>query len=202
MKRFLLAFLLLGSIMLNAQNDGSDVGYTKYQSWSLEASAGFFIQADNQLFYYSFGVFPRYNFWAPKDYLSFSVGTPANLGLEFAAANGSSVLLWMVDLPLTLDFNLGARATKFNNSPLGFFAGGGLNYNFMNITLNGEPFNFHTFGPVVHGGFRFKINGRQSGIRLSYLDGFGASSEIVNGIIVEGTPGNRVFSFSFLYNLN
>ena len=165
--------------------------FKEFSGFSYEILAGFFIPSSIPLVYYSFGFYPRYNILAPKDWISLSVGSPTNAGFDFAAGSGGSLIRYMLDIPLTLDVNLGARATKDNTSIFGAFLGAGLNYNFMHVTFNNYKADVNTFGPVIHGGLRWMMNGRPSGIRISYL----------TGLSFDGLPSNRVFAFSFVYGI-
>lgn len=176
--------------------------YEVYQCWSADMTAGLFLPLKYSFTYYGFGFFPRYNFFAPKEYLSISAGAPMNLGLDIFVSSGGSIIQYMVDLPLVLDFNIGSRATRFDDTPFGAFFGGGFGYNFSHLTYGAANLNLNTFGPMVHGGFRWRMNGRETGVRISYLSGFGTQSQEVNGIIVEGQPGNKILSIAVIYGIN
>ncbi|MFT6715607.1 MAG: hypothetical protein ACJA0Q_000234 [Saprospiraceae bacterium] len=175
--------------------------YKEYQSWSADAMGGLFFPSSIPLLFYSFGVYPRYNILAPKEYLTVSVGSPLNLGFSFTAGTFGTFIQFMGDIPLTVDLNIGSRATPFDESLFGAYIGGGFNYNYMFFQINEDKASLHTFGPTVHGGFRWEINGRQTGFRISYLNGFGTPDEMVNGILVEGSPGNNIFSLSIIYGI-
>lgn len=175
--------------------------FQEYQSWSADAMGGLFFPSTVNLLFYSFGIYPRYNFIAPKDYLTVSVGSPLNLGFSFSAGSFGTFMQFMGDIPLTVDLNIGSRATPFNESLFGAYIGAGLNYNYMFYQINDEKARIHTVGPMIHGGFRWEINGRETGFRVSYLSGFGTADETVNGIVVEGSPGNKIFSISVIYGI-
>ena len=206
LKNLLSCALVFCSLSLLGQNDTEELKaiepYKVYQSWSADMTAGLFLPLKYSLNYYGFGFFPRYNFIAPKEYLSVSAGAPMNVGLDVFVSSGGSIIQYMIDLPLVLDFNIGSRATRFDDTPFGAFLGGGLAYNFSHLTFGTANLNLHTFGPMVHGGFRWRMNGRETGVRISYLSGFGKRSEEVNGIIVEGQPGNKILSISVIYGIN
>ena len=190
--------------------------FKEYQGWSGDAMGGIFIPNTVPLLFYSFGAYPRYNFFAPKDYLTLSLGAPLNLGFNLATGTFGSLIQFMGDVPITIDFNIGSRATEFNESLFGGYIGGGLNYDYMfyqrkiqsETTEYLQKINLHTFGLIIHGGFRWEINGRQTGFRISYLSGFATpeesttneegSIEIING----GNEGNKIFSFSVIYGIN
>lgn len=207
MKKILLLSFFVFSILsgnqaqqLGVVEEVNSVGYKEFQGWSADAMVGMFLSVDLP-FYYGIGGYPRYNFFAPRDYFSFSAGMPFNAGFDLLYGSNGSLIQLMADVPLTLDINLGSRATPYNESLFGIFLGGGLDYNFMHFSYNSISQNEHTFGPVVHGGFRWEINGKQTGVRIAYTRGFGGRSEEINGIIVEGNPGNRILAVSVLYGI-
>lgn len=182
---------------LNANNKktkkkatGKEV-FKEYQSWSVDAMGGVFLSNASGFLFASFGAYPRYNFIAPKDYLTVSVGSPLNLGFSFIGSSVGTFVQFMGDIPLTVDINIGSRATPFNESLFGGYLGAGLDYNYMFIQDNDEKVNLHTFGPTIHGGLRWRINGRETGFRVSYLSGFGTTED----------PGNQVISISVVYGI-
>jgi len=175
--------------------------FAEYQSWSTDAMGGIFLPNEVSLLFYSFGGYPRYNFIAPSDYFTLSVGAPLNAGFSLLLSSFGNLIQFMGDVPITVDLNVGSRATPFNDNMFGAFFGGGINYNYMYYQINGATTNLHTFGPVIHGGFRWEFQGRETGFRISYLNGFGSPDESVNGIVVEGSPGMNVFSISILYGM-
>ena len=193
--------------------------YKEYQGWSADAMAGMFIPSSVPLIFYSFGAYPRYNFFAPKDYITLSLGSPLNFGFNFSAGTFGSLVQFMGDVPLTIDLNIGSRATEFNESLFGGYIGGGINYDYMfyqrilqsEATEYLEKVNLHTLGFMIHGGFRWEINGKQTGFRVSYLSGFPKSTpDVVNvgGEWVTSedqstqTPGNKILSISVIYGIN
>ncbi|MFT6745826.1 MAG: hypothetical protein ACJAZ2_000164 [Glaciecola sp.] len=184
--------------------------FQEYQSWSADAMGGLFFPSQAPLLFYSFGVYPRYNFIAPKDYFSISVGSPLNLGFSFTAGSYGTFIQFMGDIPVTVDLNLGSRATLFNESLFGAYVGAGFNYNYMFYQVNDDKATIHTVGPMIHGGFRWEINGRETGFRVSYLSGFPKSTtgqQNVNGEWVTAEdetsqiPGNKIFSISVIYGI-
>ena len=194
--------VLLLSLNIKAQDVASSgVGYREFQSWSADMMAGLFLPLDQPLTFYNFGVYPRYNVIAPRDYFSVSAGFPLNAGFQLGFGSVGTIIQIMTDIPAAIDINFGARATSYNSSLFGAFVGVGMDYNFMNFTYNSLKIIEHTVGPMIHGGFRWKINGRETGLRISYTKGFGSADQVVNGIIVAGNPGNRILSFSVIYGL-
>lgn len=204
MKKTLTFYIvLLLALKLSAQEaSSSGVGFKEYQSWSADMMAGLFLPLDFPLTYYNFGVYPRYNVYAPKDYFTASVGFPLNAGFNLGFGSWGTIIQIMADVPVAVDLNLGARATPYSSALFGAYVGAGIDYNFMNFTANDIKIIEHTIGPMVHGGFRWKMNGRETGLRISYTKGFGSPDKVVNGIIVAGNPGNRILSFSVIYGLN
>ena len=203
MKKILtLSFVIILTAKIQAQDAAaSDLGYKEYQCWSADMMAGLFLPLDYPLSYFNFGIYPRYNFFAPKDYFTISAGFPLNAGFSLATGTNGTIVQMMADLPVAVDLNLGARATSFNSSLFGSFLGIGMAYNYMNFTAGTISISEHTIGPMLHGGFRWTMNGRETGLRISYTKGFGSADKVVNGIIVEGNPGNRILSFSIVYGL-
>jgi hypothetical protein len=218
---FSLITISLAAQVINAENkpvaeepeSGEATGtttpkYQEYQSWSTDAMGGLFIPSAANLWYTSFGVFPRYNFIAPKDHLTVSVGSPLNLGFGFSGGSNGTYVQFMGDVPVTIDLNIGSRATPFDDSKFGAYLGGGLDYNYMYYQFDNIKANLHTFGPIIHGGFRWELNGRQTGFRISYLSGFSRTTEPTTNeagtIIIDGEDvgGNKVFSISVIHGIN
>lgn len=200
---FISVLFVLGQFSSFAQDpkDKKPWDYQEFQGWTSEISAGIFAPRTYPLNYYGVGWFPRYTFVAPKEFLSISAGAPMHAGLDLVLTGNGNLIQYMVDLPLAIDFNFGARATDFDDTPFGVFLGGGLDYNFSHFTLGDTKLNLHTFGVLIHGGFRWRMNGRDSGVRVGYLRGFSGAAEEINGIIVEDDPGNRILSLTFLYGI-
>ena len=80
----------------------------------------------------------------------------------------------------------------------------------MYYQINETRTGIHTLGPTVHGGFRWEINGRQTGFRISYLTGFSKSNMVLQNIggewnLIEDEsnpiPGNRILSLSVIYGI-
>jgi hypothetical protein len=75
-----------------------------------------------------FNYSPRYAFWSPNDLMSVSAGS--NLGLALQWSNFGS--LFMVNVPLLVELNLGRGSLADRDDAVGFFGGLGLEYNFIN----------------------------------------------------------------------
>ena len=167
------------------------INFKEFAGFSYEILAGFSVPSRFPLTFYSFGFYPRYNFITPKDWLSLSIGSPSSFGFDFQAGSNGTLFRYLIDVPLSLDLNIGARATSKNESLFGAFLGAGLAYNFMHVYYAGDKLDVNTFGPFMHGGLRWTMNGRPSGIRISFLQGLASS---------EATRSN-VFMFTFVYGL-
>ncbi len=195
--------LLISTAGLAQDGEYKGEGYKEFQGWSFDAMAGLFIPSEPNFIFYSFGIHPRYNIIAPKDYFSISAGGPFNFGFNLSSSTfGGTFVQLMAGVPLALDLNLGSRATTFNEHLFGGYIGFGIDYNFMHLGGNGGSITQHTLGSIVHGGFRWEINGRETGFRISYTNGFDKADTIENGIIVEGNKGANIFTISVLYGIN
>jgi hypothetical protein len=208
-RNLLILCFLISSISFAQEEDRnyeSDVvvrNGKKYAGWTFESLSGihFFIDDVVSRSIYTLGVFPRYNFYAPKRNFSLSSGFPIGLGFGFASANGLSYYNFLMQTPITVDLNLGTHATKEFTSPFGFYVGGGINNNFTAVGAGLNRARFYTFGPIVHGGFRWMYRGRVNGFNISYSQPFGEKTETIpgSGIIVENTNNRRIISFTIIY---
>lgn len=180
-------------------------GGSLYTSFDIEGQSGLYFltlgDQDRQRIFYTFGGFPRYNFYAPSDIFSFSVGAPMSLGVDFLAGSFGSFYGFMFDAPLIVDFNLGCSATKDNGYLFGLFAGGGINYNFSTFGSNNVSFTNHLLGPVIHGGLRWIYNQSETGFRLSYMFQQPEKGEEVNGIQVTNPINRFVFSINLIVGI-
>lgn len=195
--KILTLFIIIFSI-----SKGGDEIKNEFSGFSLEGFTGLqFANFPNSInkTSYALGVFPRYNFYAPVDYFSVSVGSPSSIGFELFAGTGGSAIGFLGDIPITLDINLGDRATD-NNYLFGFFAGGGINYNYTyyNYTNTGSA-SIHSFGPVIHAGFRWVYRGRPTGLRISYMNGIFNNQELPVGIINLEKGNPEFVSIAILY---
>jgi hypothetical protein len=209
-KNYIIIFCLFLSSIGLAQEDDRDYetdvmirNGKKYAGWTFESLSGihFFIDEIVSRSIYTLGVYPRYNFYAPKRNYSFSTGFPSGVGFGFASANGLSYYNFLIQTPVTLDLNLGTHSTKDFTSPFGFFIGGGINNNFTAVGAGFNRARFYTLGPIVHGGFRWMNRGRVNGFNISYSQPFGEKTETIpgSGIIVENTNNRRIFSITLIY---
>jgi hypothetical protein len=209
-KNFIIIFCLFFSSLALAQEENRDYESDvvvrdgkKYAGWTFESLSGihFFIDDIVSRSIYTLGVYPRYNFHAPKKNYSLSTGFPMGLGFGFASANGLSYYNFLIQTPITVDLNLGTHATKNFTSPFGFYIGGGINNNFTAVGAGLNRARFYTFGPIVHGGFRWMYRGRVNGFNVSYSQPFGEKTETIpgSGIIVQNTNNRRIFSITLIY---
>ena len=176
----------------------------KYAGWTAEALSGLHFFMDDVLSrqIYTLGIYPRYNFYASQKNYSLSIGFPMGMGFGFASANGLSYYNFLLQAPVTVDFNIGTNATKEFTSPVGFYVGGGLNNNFTAVGAGLNRARFYTFGPIVHGGFRWMYRGRVNGFNISYSRPFAPiQTETIpgSGIIVQNTNDRRIFSITLIY---
>ncbi|MFZ9848687.1 MAG: hypothetical protein ACO3EE_11115, partial [Flavobacteriales bacterium] len=110
----------------------------------------------------------RVNFLEPQKELSVSASIPISLGGRIGTFGGLLVL----DVPLTVDVNIGDRSTKKATSKAGAFVGAGGGFNLM--LGNGYV---RSFGPLTHAGLRVTspFTGRSGTLRFSYLLGIGGT---------------------------
>jgi hypothetical protein len=128
----------------------------------------------------------RVNFLEPKKELSVSASMPISLGGSIGTFGGLLVL----DVPLTVDVNIGDRATDDAVAPFGAFMGAGGGFNLM----LGNGF-IRSFGPLTHAGLRVTspFTGRSVTLRFSYLLGIG-------GVDASGFDSNpNIFGIGAFY---
>ena len=187
MKKTLLLLILINQSLF-AQKDAVDdlMGFT---GPALEGMSGLQFgvlpNSDEDPFSTLFGFFPRYNFHAPKNWYSFSVGAPMGFGVSFGYTSSlGSTYNISADLPVTLDINLGHHATASSNVLFGGFFGIGAGYNFTKYNYFGIRYaNLHSLGPVIHGGFRWIYAGRPTGFRIAYMPVLSSNYNTPDGIV-------------------
>jgi len=138
-----------------------------YQPTNLSSGSGLVLQGFN----YS----PRYAFWAPNELMSVSAGS--NLGLALQWSNLGS--LFMVNVPMLLELNLGRGSLADRDDAVGFFGGFGLEYNFINnfwvkrdLDNSGNIIreyysNLNQWGLLYSAGARVLLGGRPYALRFS-----------------------------------
>ncbi len=100
--------------------------------------------------------FPRLNF-VENDNSSISVGLPLGIGIGVVSSNGGSDagVLFAYDLPVVLDYNIGAKSTLDNEQTFGGYFGVGFGYYKVNISKSQySDFNGASYGPIFRGGVR------------------------------------------------
>jgi hypothetical protein len=131
------------------------------------------------VFFNSYSIIPvgtywgRLNMFEPKKYLSISASCPFSIG----GSIGSFGSFLAIDVPLTVDLNIGDRATSKADIPAGAFIGGGGGFNML---VGGGM--LRSYGPLAHAGVRVTspLSGRSITLRISYLFGLGGID--ANGI--------------------
>ena len=159
---FLLCFTFFGN-SLYSEDDYSPFRYTYFQ----EAGVSFYYSG--YAFAPSLGYWFRFNFYEKNEFLSVSASCPVSVGGYFSSYSGGYFAL---DLPATVEINFGNRANDLTEFPIGGFAGVGGGFNLM--------YGFgasRSYGPLVHGGLRTSIAGKNMTLRFSYLIGVGGIAE-------------------------
>jgi hypothetical protein len=101
--------------------------------------------------------FPRYNF-VEKENSSISIGAPVGVGIGLVrnTYGGDVGFSFSYDLPVVLDYNIGARSTADNANRWGGYFG--LGFGYFKVNISGSVYsNFDgaTYGPLARGGVRF-----------------------------------------------
>jgi hypothetical protein len=192
MKRiFLLAFLCLAGVKASqAQHFSHGLGVGIF----VEDGNGSYVKAS-----YTFTYSPRISF-AETDKTSLSVGIPLNIGFSGAddgiyASNGSykieDNLRYTINVPLMLNFNIGAGSSPACQERMGFFVGAGYAYNVgtTDQEVVGTPYHVYetesSTGPAANIGLRIGIGykkRRNIEIRTSYMRGVTSYKPHVLGI--------------------
>lgn len=205
MKKIFLSLVLFSTFLVNAQEESKDkMDISEYKGMSLEGLSGIqftTLPGNYNPTNYMFGLFPRYNFLAPKDWISLAASSPSQLGLNIVGSSSGSLIQFSADVPVALDLNIGARATGDNESLVGGFVGGGFNYNFTYFTASTIKINSHSVGPMVHAGFRWDLTGRPLGVRVAYMWGLLNNFEQDDSIIYEGNTYPTVLTINLLYGI-
>jgi len=105
----------------------------------------------------AFTFFPRVLF-AKKENTSFSVGAPLAVGVGIAnnATGDDPAFVFVYDIPVVCDYNMGYGALRNSDKQFGGYAGVGLGYSKTSISRsNYMDFNGGSFGPIFRGGLRF-----------------------------------------------
>lgn len=121
-----------------------------------------------------FNYVPRYAFWSSGDHVSLSIGS--NVGFALQLSNFGSV--FMLNIPVNMELNIGRGSKVDNEDPVGAFAGFGLEYNFVNdfiprvvVAPNGDYVesvsNLSQVGFQWTAGARLRIAGRPYSLRYT-----------------------------------
>ena len=126
----------------------------------------------------NFCYFPRYNF-VEKDNSSISVGIPLGIGIGISSntMGDDKGVSFAYDLPVVLDYNIGAKSTSENESTFGGYFGVGFGYYKVSISSSQySNFTGASYGPMARAGVRISSeseswNGHGITIGLFYKKG-------------------------------
>lgn len=163
------------------------------QMFSQAAGVAFFggVMQDSSLagHYYGYGLTysPRFNFAVFSPTSSLSLATHVTLGFslstnqdgEFVSNDGTDIQVgYMADLPLLVEYNFGAAATRDAFKRWGFFVGAGYGWHFTQSKIETYDYNYGDYGylkeniqahgPVFDAGFRFPAGPASLGVRFQY----------------------------------
>jgi hypothetical protein len=128
----------------------------------------------DQVWLQGFNYVPRYVLWTKGDLLSMTAGS--NLGLAIQFSNLGSI--FMINVPLSFELNLGRGSMSENDDPVGVYAGLGVEYNFVNDLLPKAYYdpdgnivetvnNLNQWGLQWTAGIRARVAGRPFVLRIS-----------------------------------
>jgi hypothetical protein len=171
-------FMMLLTLGATAQFHFEVGGSLLYGTGKLPKNADVYAEKPTILGYGIF-LYPRYNV-SETESGAISVGIPATLGLSGSvnSQTGGSLNL-TADLPVTVDYNVGAGSTASNESGFGGFVGVGFGYTYTNqsyeyITYGGsgyDQFKASSYGPLVHAGIKAVIGQKTYFLRAFYKMG-------------------------------
>ena len=129
---------------------------------------------------YGLFFYPRYNI-SETDAGAISIGLPLTLGISGSVntRSGGSISL-TADLPMTIDYNVGAGATEESEAGIGGFIGAGFGYTYTNQAydyyVNGSVYGSDqikgkSYGPLAHAGIKANINKKIYFLRAFYKIG-------------------------------
>jgi len=126
-----------------------------------------------------FNYIPRYALKSWGDRTSLTVGSNAGLVLQFSNLGS----IFMVNLPLLVELNVGRGSRADNEDPVGLYAGLGVEYNFVNDLIpkliydtNGVPVdvgfgNLNQVALLWTAGIRARVAGRPYVLRFAQTVG-------------------------------
>lgn len=210
MKYIIVLYLFLLSFIGYSQ-DGDAFDKSSNIGWNIEMGWTFSMnhQPGNDLIapFAGVGVYPRYNLYAPFDYLSISTGLPSNFGI-ITGAEGLAILpRWQPFFDTNLEFalNYGERANVASDYLFGGYIGAGFGYNYAAYfhDVGENKFVSSALGPVFSFGLRFNYKGTPVGIRMAYMPGLinNFKEASYNSIVYDSETTPQVFTFSFLYHV-
>ncbi|NLR79563.1 hypothetical protein [Chitinophaga eiseniae] len=155
---------------------------------------------------------PRFNLMEHK-HTSLSVGIPLSIGgsggrggrqtdsyyvgddiyyYDYDTGEPEVKSRFMIDVPVILNFNVGALSSPDNPRRVGFFVGGGFGYHYGPVNVKQVIRNYHytdstyqdSFGPVANAGIRIRIGDKADGIELkgSYMKSVSKRQPDIYGI--------------------
>ena len=142
---------------------------------------------------------PRFSI-SESENSSVTIGLPLTLGVSGSYNYDSyygteNSLQYMINVPLMLNYNIGAGSTKDAESRFGYFLGGGFGMNHGSYVLDGVyddetgytesiEKSLTTFGPAVNAGVRFGVGNGSHNIEilLSYMKGLNENKPNTFGI--------------------
>ena len=210
MKHIIALYLFLLSFIGYSQ-DGDAFDISSNIGWNIEMMGTISInhQPGNDLTvpFVGVGVYPRYNLYAPFDYLSISTGLPSNFGIVPEDDDLFNILpLWQpfFDTNLEVALNFGERANVASDYLFGGYIGAGFGYNYAAYFPDGEnKFVSSALGPVFSFGLRYNYSGAPVGIRMAYMPGLinNFKEDPCNCIVYNSGTTPQVFTLSLLYNV-
>ncbi len=139
----------------------------------------------------NFTYFPRYNFIENQN-SSLSVGAPLGIGIAIVRSTigDDAGISFAYDIPVVVDFNIGCKSTPDNENSFGGYLGAGFGYYKINIS-NSSYLNYSgaTYGPLLRGGFRFRLPSDSHPISIGMYYKSGMESDKL-----------KTFGFNVLYD--
>lgn len=212
MKHIISLYLFLLSFIGYSQ-DGDAFNRSGNIGWNIEImgtiSMNYQPVTDLTVPFVGVGVYPRYNLYAPFDYLSISAGLPSNFGIVPGGDDSEMFQIlpsWQPFFDTNLEFalNFGERANVASDYLFGGYIGAGFGYNYAAYFPYGD-YNFFSsaLGPVFSFGLRYDWLGNPVGIRMAYMPGLinNFKEAPCNCFVYNNETTPQVFTLSILYNV-